>query len=164
MLTQLHIDAENLVASRRDDFCQFDEIESDASSMSSGTVYTQIRCSYHDELSGETFDCESSNFTSRIFDKCNIDVKYTYSVINKNSTSVRLLHLIDESFVNIINQSQVIEPNTEVSFIVGNEINICGDLYITKQVVAILELDHDDENSTDDSHIMAHNSLLFKSP
>lgn len=79
--------------------------------------------------------------------------------------TVRLLHLIDESFVTIIDQSQIIEPNTEVSFLVGDEINICEDLHIKKQVVAIGQINNDDgNNSTDDILPMAHDSLTFKSP
>ena len=163
LLTQLQDDAENLAASRLDDLCQV-EVPSGASSKSSLTLSVDIQCSHHHELNGP-LNCESTNFTSLIFDRCNIGVNYTYSITNKNNESVRVLHLIDESFDNIVDQSQIIEPNTEVSFLVGDEINICEDLYITKQVVAIGEISNDDVNNFDDDILsLAHGSLIFKSP
>ena len=151
------------MASRLEDLCQV-EVESGASSTTSSlTLSTEIQCSHYHELSG-SFDCESTNFTSLIFDRCSIGVNYTYSIINRNSVSVRILHLIDESFVNIVDQSQIIEPNTEISFLVGDEINICEDLYITKQVVAIGEKSNDDVNDSVDIFSLAPGSLIFKSP
>lgn len=129
----------------------------------SGGFYTQITCIHISNESGIVYDCDSGNFTSLKFDECNVDVEYTYFFLNKNDKPIRIMHVIDESFRSIIDQSQLIGPETEVSLKIEDEINICDNADALKGVVAIGELSNENSNETE-SLPLVYDWLYFKYP
>ena len=84
--------------------------------------------------------CESTNFTNLVYNQCDINLTFIYDFQNRAESSVRLRRLIDDKFNDVIDQSQLIEGNSEVSIQRSETFNICSSRYGHKSVVAIIEL------------------------
>lgn len=80
-------------------------------------------------------------------DSCSINVTFSYTVINGHDQRVRTTFLLDETLKNIIDQSQLIDPNSTIIIDVEDEINICEtSAKIVKQIVSTGELIDEDNN------------------
>ena len=84
------------------------------------------------------------------FDKCNVDVSYTYTVFNQITQAITLVKLIDGSFSDRIDQSIILPGESEVSYEKVATIDICKDAKITQQVVGIGSLVNDDSSNEED--------------
>ena len=116
---------------------------------------TWVSCSYQvaastDNNTNIIYDCESANFTSIQFGKCNANAPYTYTVFNQITQAITLVKLIDGSFSDIIDQSIILPGKSEVSYEKVATIDICKDAKITQQVVGIGSLVNDKSSNEED--------------
>ena len=100
-----------------------------------------MECIYTD-INGTQVTCESQNFTDLELDTCDVNVDYTYSIINSSNQTATLDYILDESLseiaINSDGSSSLLENNTVNTFQVTGVIDICqGDDSITKKVLAI---------------------------
>ena len=100
-----------------------------------------MECVYTD-INGTQFTCESQNFTDLELDECDVNVNYTYSIINSSNQTATLDYILDESLSEIVfnsdGSSSLLENNVVNTFQVTDVIDICqGDDEITKKVLAI---------------------------
>lgn len=85
------------------------------------------------------YPCESTNFTNLEYNQCEITLVFTYAFENKAESSIRLQRLVDDNFNDVIDQSQLIEGNSEVSIQRSETYDICSSRFGRKRVVAITE-------------------------
>ena len=106
-----------------------------------GSVSTKItNCSYRHPENNFTIDCESTNFTSLVFNQCNVEVGFDYTVVNNSTKKINVLSLVDESFQNNIDESFTLPQMMRKDFFdVKEDIDICSDTTITKKLVLIGE-------------------------
>ncbi len=125
-------------------------------------VSTKISCSYRNPENNDEIDCESTNFTALIFNQCNVEVNYKYTVFNNSSQTVNVISLVDESFQNNIDESFILPSRTEFLTEVKDDIDICTYSKITKQVALIGQ--SIGNNGTLEKFPLAPDTITFRSP
>lgn len=134
--------------------------------INSNRFYTQLSCTFQDSQSNNFYSCESSNFTSLQFDQCQINVTYTYTVVNQRNQTTSLNRLIDGSFNDIIDETLVLETGSEISYEVNNTIDICNNIQITQRVVGIATFFDSTMNGNENngSTQFARASITYQTP
>lgn len=113
-------------------------------------LLVDVQCTFRNS-DGVRLACESSNFTELEINTCEIDVSYTYSVMNKSEKDAKLNYLFDETLREIVvdtGSDIILENNVVKKLRTTGVIDVCqGDDEITKKVLAIASpIDDSSEN------------------
>ena len=130
----------------------------------SDTFTISVSCAHQAATTNDVYECNSTNFTSLTFDQCDVDVNYTYTIYNQKNQTVSVNKFIDETFVDIIDQSQIIANGTEVSYQRTEVIDICNNAEVTKLVVAISSFVDDTSNQLGEDLSFTRSSISYKTP
>ena len=130
----------------------------------SDTFTTSVSCTYQATITNDVYECNSTNFKSLTFDQCNVDVNYTYTIYNQKNQTVSVNKFIDEAFVDIIDQSQIVANGTEVSYERTEVIDICNNAEVTKLVVAISSFVDDAPNQLGEELPFTRSSISYETP
>ena len=130
----------------------------------SDTFTTSVSCTHQATTTNDVYECNSNNFTSLTFDQCNVDVNYTYTIYNQKNQTISVNKLIDEAFVDIIDQSQIIANGTEVSYQRAEVVDICNNAVVTKLVVAISSFVDDASNQQGEDLPFTKSSISYETP
>jgi hypothetical protein len=100
--------------------------------------YMEIDCIHTDKNSTE-YSCQSTNFTELELDECQVNVTFTYTIVNKRNKKIRLNKLINESFEDILKpkQNPIIRGKNKVSIVVHDSIDVCENTKVERQAVAM---------------------------
>lgn len=122
--------------------------------------FIELTCALFNDEDGIEYSCESTNFTQLQYDQCDMQLNYTYTVTNQFNESILLQRLIDESFQDVIQQSQIINAGSNISITEVGSIDICKGQEHTKQVVAIASL----ADGSGQSLPFARDTITFETP
>ena len=128
------------------------------------TFTALVSCAYQATATNDVYECNSTNFKFLTFDKCNVNVNYTYTIYNQKNQTVSVNTLIDEAFVDIIDQSQIVANGTEVSYQRTEVIDICNNAEVTKLVVAISSFVDDASNQLGEDLPFTRSSISYETP
>ena len=100
-------------------------------------IFIEMSCAFFTGENNTEYNCESTNFTELQLNQCDIELNYTYIITNKANKTVLLNRLIDDSFQDLVDQSQVIDADSKLNITTTESIDICEAQTYTKTVVAI---------------------------
>jgi hypothetical protein len=124
-------------------------------SLSIDQISLDIRCSHF--IDGDIeYSCDSTEFYNLQFDQCNIDVIYSYEVINDSSEDIEIISLFDGSLVNVFDDNIIVGAGvTSLLTNVTGVIDTCekGGFKITRGGLLIASVVTNEEIITRDNEI-----------